>query len=410
MGDRVILHCDLNSFFASVECLDRDDLDNLPVAVCGSVEERHGIVLAKNNIAKGFGVKTAEAVWQAKKKCPNLVILPPHYEKYLDFSRQTRAIYERYTDMVEPFGIDECWLDVTGSQKLFGDGIKIANKIRCAVKNELGLTVSVGVSFNKIFAKLGSDMKKPDAVTVLDKNNFKQRAWPLDARALLGVGRSTEKSLRSLGIFTIGDLARAPESVLFCALGKHGKSLWKYANGLDNSPVLMDFEQPPAKSVGRSVTCKKDLQSDADVKRVFFSLSESVMHSLRKNGAMAGTVQITIRDSQLNIKEHQKRLSSPTRLSYILTCTAMELFTKHWHWKQNIRSIGIRACELVGESESFQLTFEHDHQKLEKLDRLETIVENIRDKYGEDAVVRALLMDFGIKDQSLKKQWGFNVK
>ncbi|NLB36624.1 MAG: DNA polymerase IV [Clostridiales bacterium] len=392
VDNRVILHCDLNNFFASVECLFRKDLAGLPVAVCGSVENRHGIVLAKNEIAKGFGVKTAQAIWQAQLKCPKLVIIPPHYDKYLEFSRRAREIYERYTDMIEPFGIDECWLDVTGSQTLFGSGEKMANEIRTAVKKELGVTISAGVSFNKVFAKLGSDMKKPDAVTVLSKENFKEKAWPLKANEILGVGRSTEKSLRGLGIFTIGDLARTPENVLSAALGKHGRVLWKYANGLDNSRVIRDCEQPPAKTIGRSMTCKRDLENNADVKRVFFALAESVTHSLRENKAMAGTVQITIRDSLLNIQEHQQRLTMPTRLTTILTYTGMEIFTRHWDWRRPVRSVGIRACELVSEGENYQLTFDHDYEKLEQLERLEKSIDTIRGRYGDDALVRAILI------------------
>ncbi len=388
----MILHCDLNNFFASVECLFRKDLAGLPVAVCGSVESRHGIVLAKNEIAKSFGVKTAEAVWQAQLKCPKLVIIPPHYDRYLEFSRRAREIYERFTNIIESMGIDECWLDVTDSQSLFGSGEKIANEIRRTVKKELGVTISVGVSFNKVFAKLGSDMKKPDAVTVLDRSNFKERAWGLKANEILGVGHSTEKALRALGIFTIGDIAKTPANVLSAALGKHGQMLWQYANGLDNSPILKDSEHPPAKSIGRSITGKTDLQNNNDVKKVFFALSESVMHSLRENKAMAGTIQITIRDSLLNIQEHQQRLSMPTRLASVLTYTGMELFTRHWDWRRPVRSVGIRACELVSEDDSCQLTFGYDYEKLEQLEKLEKSVETIRDRYGSDAVVRALLI------------------
>ena len=210
MSERTILHCDMNNFYASVECFLNPDLKPYPVAVCGSVEERHGIVLAKNYKAKACGVRTGEAVWQAQQKCRDLVIVPPHYEEYMSFSKAARKIYEDYTDQVEAFGMDECWLDVSGSASIYGDGEKIANAIRERIKFELGLTVSIGVSFNKIFAKLGSDLKKPDAVTCIPKERFKEIVWPLPASEMLGIGHATEKKLAAAGLRTIGDIARWP--------------------------------------------------------------------------------------------------------------------------------------------------------------------------------------------------------
>ncbi len=232
---RSILHCDMNNFYASVECMLDPALKKYPIAVCGSVEERHGIVLAKNYKAKAFDVKTGDAVWQAKQKCKDLVVVPPHYEEYIKYSKLARSVYERYTDQVEPYGMDECWLDISGTESLFGSPEKVANEIRETMKFELGLTISVGVSFNKIFAKLGSDMKKPDAVTVIPKDTFKEKIWGLPAADLLGVGRATQRVLDSYCIRTIGDLANTDPEFLRRRLGKNGVVLWNYANGNDLS-------------------------------------------------------------------------------------------------------------------------------------------------------------------------------
>ena len=256
---RVILHCDMNNFYASVECMLNPELKNKPVAVCGSVEERHGIVLAKNYAAKAFGVSTGEAIWQAKQKCRNLVVVPPHFEEYIKYSKLARNVYQRYTDQVESYGIDECWLDVTGSSSLKGDGLLIAQEISRRMKSELGITVSVGVSLNKIFAKLGSDYKKPDAITTMYKSEYKQKAWSLPVADLLYVGKSTNRKLALFGIKTIGDLARADEDVLNSHLGKMGSILWSFANGYDDSPVKLENTHAPIKSVGNSTTTPKDL-------------------------------------------------------------------------------------------------------------------------------------------------------
>ncbi|EKC56817.1 Nucleotidyltransferase/DNA polymerase involved in DNA repair, partial [human gut metagenome] len=229
--------CDMNNFYASVECMLNPALKEYPVAVCGSVEERHGIVLAKNYKAKAFDVKTGDTVWQAQQKCRDLVIVPPHYEEYIKYSKLARSVYERYTDQVEPYGMDECWLDITGTGSLFGSPVEVANKIRETIKFELGLTISVGVSFNKIFAKLGSDMKKPDAVTVIPKDTFREKIWKLPSADLLGVGRATQRTLDSYGIRTIGALAQTDPEFLRSVLEKNGVALWNYANGNDLSLV-----------------------------------------------------------------------------------------------------------------------------------------------------------------------------
>ena len=411
MKERIILHCDLNNFFASVETYLDPKLATVPIAVCGSVEERHGIVLAKNEKAKKFGVKTAEAIWQAQLKCPNLVIVSPHYDKYIEFSSKVRAIYEEYTDLVEPFGIDECWLDVTGSVLLYGDGRNIAEEIRQRIKNEVGLTISVGVSFNKIFAKLGSDLKKPDAVTVISKDEFKSIVWKLRAEEMIGIGKSTKAKLNSIGIFTLGELAACDVSALELNFGKMGSVLWKNANGFDNSPVLSKAQMPPAKSFGRSMTSRYDLTDVRQVGNVMLYITDKVAKSLRENEVFATLVQISVRDERLVTREHQMQLEQPTRLVDVLFDAAMKLFSECWEWENNVRSVGVRACGLVGEGSHFQLSLFCNAAETERKEKLESQIYKIRKKYGNNAVFRCSTMF--VSNRSEKEKCfmkGFSVK
>ena len=388
MSDRIILHCDLNNFFASVSLLLNPTLYNLPVAVCGDKEKRHGIVLAKNEIAKSYGVKTAEAIFEAQAKCPDLVILPPDMEKYREYSEAAKKIYSRYTDMTEPFGIDECWLDVTGSTLLFGDGEIIANRIRRDMKRELGLTVSVGVSFNKIFAKLGSDMKKPDAVTVITRENFREKVWPLPVSDLLFVGKKSYERLKSSGIYTIGDLTHCSDSMLNRLLGKNGIQLKQYALGEDNSPVeRLDSVHIP-KSVGRSVTEGKDFTDCAEVWRIFLSLSEEISDSLRQYGLYAGGIQVHIRTSSLAVKEFSRSLKNPTDSSLIIAQKGMDLFKENFNFNQPLRSVGIRAINLKNADTAVQQDIFGDFEKQKRLEQIESSVYEIRRKFGGDSIKR----------------------
>ena len=297
---RCILHSDLNNFYASVEVLRHPEFAGVPLAVTGSIKDRHGIVLAKNMPAKCMGVKTGEVLWQARKKCPSLVTVPADFPAYLEMSRKVRSVYERYTDRIEPFGIDECWLDVTESVRLLGDGESIANEIRETVKAECGVTVSVGVSWNKIFAKLASDLKKPDAVTVISPENYHETVWKLPVSDLLYVGRATAKKLNFLGIATIGDLAAADEGMLSMELGKWGKVLFEYANGRDTSPVRESGFEREVKSIGNSLTCYKDLSEEDEIYLLFLLLSDSVSERLSESGlGHACTVKILVTDCDL---------------------------------------------------------------------------------------------------------------
>lgn len=261
MQNHAILHSDLNCFYASVETMLDPSLRGKAVAVCGCTEDRHGIVLAKSELAKKAGVKTGMVNWEAKQCCRDLIIVPPQYDQYLKYSKLTQAIYQRYTDMVEPFGMDECWLDVTGSRCVCGDARTIAENIRCSVKEELGLTVSIGVSFNKVFAKLGSDLKKPDAITEISPESYKEKVWPLPCSDMIYCGPATTKKLAQYGIHTIGEVAGCDPLFLKGLLGVNGLALWTYANGRDHSRVMHKDFVSPVKSVGHGITCVSDLET-----------------------------------------------------------------------------------------------------------------------------------------------------
>ena len=346
----------MNNFFASVECFLNPKLKPYPVAVCGNVEERHGIVLAKNYKAKAFGVRTGEAIWQAKQKCPDLVVVNPHYEEYMKFSTAAREIYGYYTDQVEAFGLDECWLDVSGSTMLFGSGEKIANEIRERIKFELGLTVSIGVSFNKIFAKLGSDMKKPDAVTCIPQENFREIVWNLPASDMLGVGRSTAKKLRSNGINTIGDIARLPCDIMTHKLGKCGTYIWKFANGLDQSRVTT------------------------------VALCQEIGHKLYTYNKKATGIAIDVRDNVLFTKQWQCVTPVSTQSPSFIAETAFELFSKNYAWRKPIRSVAVRAINLVPLNYPDQLSFFIDAEQINRRERLDNAVEDIRRRFGKNRI------------------------
>lgn len=389
MNERIILHCDLDNFFASVECVFSPELKDVPMIVCGDESERHGVVLAKNQLAKKAGVKTAETVWQARKKCPGLVTVPPHMSKYREFSVKAREIYLRYTDLVEAFSIDECWLDVTGSTQLFGSGEQIAKKIQADMKNELGITVSVGVSFNKFFAKLASDVNKPDGIFTVGVSDFKEKLYKRSASELMGVGESTRTKLASVGIFTIGDLASAPEDLMKRLLGKHGESLWKAANGLENDPVLRYGDEPRPKSIGRSTTLSEDTTDVSYLKSVIAELSDDISSTLRREELFACSVQIQIKDNLFKVKQYQKRLSKPTRIADELIKAGVELINENDAIKNPVRLIGITAGDLTDADVGIQLSFDTDEDYSEKMEELGARVDKLRDKYGKSVIKRA---------------------
>lgn len=388
---RSILHCDMNNYYASVECLLDPSLKKFPIAVCGSVEERHGIVLAKNYKAKDFGVQTGDAVWQAKQKCPALVVVPPHYDEYIKYSKLARSIYGRYTDQVEPYGMDECWLDISGTETIFGPSRKVADELREVIKFELGLTISVGVSFNKVFAKLGSDMKKPDAVTEIAQDTFQDTIWNLPASDLLGVGRATKKVLDNYCIRTIGDIARAEPDFLRRRLGKNGIILWRFANGLDNSPVMKQDFVAPIKSVGHGITTVSDLENNDDVWPVFLELAQDIGHRLKKYQKVADGVAIHIRDNTLFTKQWQTALPMPSQSAMIIAKAANDLFRHRYQWNNPIRSITIQAIKLAPQDTPRQIDMFIDMARVEKQERLDRCVEYIRSRFGKDSIRNAVL-------------------
>lgn len=390
-AERIILHSDLNCFYASVEMMLNPRLRGKAVAVCGATEDRHGIVLAKSELAKRAGVKTGMVNWEAKQRCPDLILVPPQYEQYLKYSKLAHEIYYRYTDMVEPFGMDECWLDCTGS-RIYGDGPRIADEIRTAMREELGLTVSVGVSFNKIFAKLGSDMKKPDAVTVITSSDFKEKVWPLPASDLLYVGRATTRKLEGYGIHTIGDIARTPPEYLRSWFGVNGLAIWNYASGTDTSRVMHKDFVSPVKSIGHGITCTADLVDDEEVWKVILELSQDIGHKLRVHGLAANGVQIAVRSNDLSGRQYQCQLPMQTQSPMEIAKAAHDLFCRSYRWTTDVRAITVRSINLRPKNEVVQLDFFTDVARMERREKLDDAIEEIRRRFGKKAIYSASLM------------------
>lgn len=388
--DRIIFHCDLNSFYASVELLSHPELRHLPVAVCGDPASRHGIILAKNEPAKAFQVKTAETIWQAKKKCPALVLLPAHHGLYRDFSRKVNSLYQEYTDLVEPFGIDESWLDVTGTLHLFGgDGAALADRLREEMRSRFGLTISVGVSFNKVFAKLGSDYKKPDATTVITRENFREIVWPLPVTDLLYVGRAAAQTFQKFGIRTIGDLAAFDREQLFRLLGKNGVQLHDFASGEDRFPVTPAGQYTPPKSIGNGYTFPDDLRGREEIRAGVGQLADQVAVRLRKHGMKCQGVSLAIRDPNFRDISRQTRLEVPTDLARELTQAAMELADGCWNMSSPVRALTVTAIYLIPAGEvgtQLDLFSGGQEEKRRRLERLEGALDAIRAKYGPGAI------------------------
>ena len=396
---RLILHSDLNCFYASVEMLYDPSLKNRPMAVAGDPQARHGIILAKNELAKKAGVQTAETIWQARRKCPELVLVGARHGLYEKYSQKVRAIYRQYTRYVEPFGLDEAWLDVTG---LGFEAISLADELRRRVREEMGLTLSVGVSFNKVFAKLGSDLKKPDATTIISPQNYRKLVWPLPVRNLLFVGPSTERKLRSRNIHTIGDLALCSPEILRSALGKCGESLWIFANGLENQPVVASENAEEAKSVGNSVTPSHDLHSEEEVKSLLFALSESVGERLKRQGQAARVVGLSIRDCDLISCQCQTQLPQPTWLSAEIADAAVRLFRERWHWDKPVRSLGVSGLMLRSCEGWEQIPLFPDLRR-ERQKALEEAVLSLRHRFGVSSICRATTLLQGFSEIDLRQ-------
>ena len=389
---RNVLHVDMNCFYAAVEMQRRPELRNRPLAVCGSQEERHGIVLTANYLAKPRGVKTGMSIWQARQHCPDLVVLPPDMGEYIRVSKMAREIYDDYTDQVEPFRPDECWLDVTGSAALCGSPMAIAREISGRIKFELGITASIGVSDNKVTAKLGSDYKKPDAITRIEPDNYREIVYPLPVEDLLYVGPATSRKLRSMGVRTIGELAQCGPETLAYKFGKIGAVLHMFANGRDISPVQRSDHVPDVKSVGNSATTPRDLVNDDDVRLMLFLLAESVAARMRGLASRCTVVEVSVRDKDLYAFCRQRRLRTPTCSSAEIAETAYDLFRRNYHWEKPIRSIGVRGAGLVEMDACLQMSLFQDERQRDKRERLDAAVDRLRQRYGYMSVQRALML------------------
>ena len=389
--ERVILHSDMNNCYASIELLYRPELRGKPVAVGGDPEARHGIVLAKDQIAKKAGVKTGMALWQARQVCPDIVFVPPRMDLYLKFSRLAHEIYGEYTDKQEAFGIDESWLDVTESCSIKGDGMTVANQISCRIKKELGITVSIGVSWNKIFAKLGSDYKKPDAITEISRENYKEIVWPLKAEELLYVGRATKRKLNQYGIRTIGELATADRKFLHRTLGKMGVVLTVFANGDDQTPVSYEDEHAPIKSIGNSTTTPRDLENETDVSIIVYLLAESVSARLRENHFVGDVIEISVRDNELHSFTRQRKVSMPTNITSEIGTYAMQIFKDNYNWNKPIRSIGVRVADLMTDTVPVQLDLFNNQEHRERQHKMDLAVDEIRRRFGYYSIQRGMM-------------------
>lgn len=388
---RYILHCDLNNFYASVESLFDVSVRNCPLVVVGDVEKRHGIVLAKNALAKERGVKTGDTVWEAQQKCgEKLVCKQARLDLYLEVSKMVKSIYREYSDRVESFGIDEAWIDISHLARTDEEAVKVADNIRSRVIAEVGLTISVGVSFNKVFAKLGSDLKKPNATVLISEKNYRDRIWGLPVEDLLYVGRATSKKFEKANIRTIGDLARTDKKYLSLSLGKVGLELWRFANGLDCSPVTKVGERDKVKSFGNSTTCPIDLTTNSQVKSVIYMLAESVAERMRHKGYYGCTVALWIKDNTLISFERQAGLKNPTNVSKDIADVAYKLFLEHYDWQLNVRSVGVRITGLTLGAVQYDLF--HSVENLEKNQKLDLTIEKIRERFGYSIIKRGNIM------------------
>ncbi len=391
--DQKILHIDMNKFYATVEQMLNPSLKGKAIAVCGSTEERHGIVLTASAEAKAKGVKTGMANWEARQACPGLIVVPPQYDQYCKYSRLAREIYQRYSDRVESYGMDECWADITPLCKSFDTAAEIADEIRLAIKEELGLTVSIGVSFSKVLAKLGSDMKKPDAVTLLSPANWRDRVWPLPVSELLYVGSRTTRKLVGRGIVTIGDLANYPVECLHQMLGKNGIMLWRFANGEDRSAVMPVTYERTVKSVSKGITCSSNLENSEQVWKVMLALSQDVGHQLRQYGLAATGVKIYIRESEIDFGlAKQSKVPFPTQSPMEIAQAARIQFLENYRWNNPVRAVCVSTYDLVPRDQPVQLNLFVDEEKRRRRQRLEDCVDDIRSRFGKHSIYAASLM------------------
>ncbi|MFI3168051.1 MAG: DNA polymerase IV [Bacillota bacterium] len=391
---RDILHCDLNNFYASVECKLFPELADKYVAVCGNPDARHGIVLAKNEKAKKCGVATGDVMWEAVKKCPELICVPTHFDEYGKYSKLVRDVYYRFTDQVEPYGLDECWLDVTASKKLHGSPREIADKIRNIVKDEIGLTISVGVSFTKTLAKLGSDLKKPNATTVLSQNNFKHVAWDLPCGEFFMCGKRTTEKLRKMNIFTIGNIASAPDHILKKTLGINGLKLKREANGISDEVVNFAENIPPPQSVGHGVTTNRDLNCEEEAIALIFALSAHVASRLRRYDLCGKKVSVSVKNNRLESVTRQTLMPFYSANENEIATECVKLYKSFYDIENSlpIRAISIGVASLLPIDVLAQDSTERNACE-DKILNLDKKIDGIRDRYGFDSLVKASSLD-----------------
>ena len=397
---RLIFHCDCNNFFASCECLDHPELKSVPLAVAGDPENRVGVVVAKNELAIKYGVKTTDTVWQAKRKCPDLVFVPPRHHFYKEISNRINDIYHEYTEYVEPASIDESYLDMTGAPDFYGmTAREMADALRDRIRTEIGVTISVGVSFNKIFAKMGSDYKKPDATTEITPDNYREILWPLPVSDLMFAGKAAVAVLNKKSIHTIGDLARQPKERMRDLLGKGGDQLWLYANGLDTEPVRKWGDAPEIKSVSRGMTFKRDLVTEEEIRTGVAVLVDHVAMSLRRHGLKGAVINIQIKTPDLRVISRQTSLDHYTYLQHEIQEIAMRLIRGNWTIgeKAPIRAITVGVTKLLPSDQAgeqmdmFDLLVTTNVGKpikaqREKHEKLEAAVDSIRRRFGNQMI------------------------
>lgn len=388
--EKVILHCDINHCYAQIEEMKYPELRKIPMVVGGKESSRNGIVLARNQLARKYGIKTADTLREAYDKCPDLCVIHPVYEDYVYYSEAIKDIYREYTDKVESFGIDEAWIDVSDALLLFGTGEKIGREIQQRVLDEFGITISVGVSYNKIFAKLGSDMTKPFGFHVISKENYKEKVWPLASNELLYVGPKTKVKLEKMNIFTIGDLANSDLNRLSKDLGKHGEIIWAFANGLDTSDVSIEKNLP--KSVGNGITTPKDLQTFNEVKHVLYVLSESVAARLKHQNLEGNVISLSLRDTDLVTVSRQRKIDKHTDLVKDIMENAIYLMKTSFDFEPPYRSLSIKVSGVRMKGETYQLDLFTDPSLIQKTYDLENTIEKIRDKYGFESIKRCSLL------------------
>jgi len=404
---------DMDGFFAAVESIYHPEADGKPMAVAGDPKNRRGIILAKNQLAKKAGVKTAEPIWQAMRKCPDLLLLPPRHHLYEEYCEKANEIYERYTDLVQRASIDESYLDITGAPKLrkYGAGAMVADEIRDVIRSELRLTASVGVSFCKLFAKMGSELNKQDGTSVISRENYKSILYPLPVRAIMSVGGATEKTLASMGIATektlasmgiatVGQLAAVNEELLVKRPGKHGSLLYRYANGLDTEPVRRSEEQDEMKSIGNGMTFRRDLLTMEDIRLGILKLSDTVAYRLRKHNKKCYGIQVTIKDPELKVIDRQSKLEKPTNLAKTISETALAIVERTWKIGKPIRLLTVTAINLTSENDGGQMSLFDDPSAEIKQEKLERLIDGLKSQYGESAVKHASVLknDLGIED------------